>query len=74
VAFHHQANIHFSMGKENEIQELGTDFFIHKGIGSAPKSLEFDSDIISYIILKCRWCLSLYYRPLVTVLTQSHCD
>jgi hypothetical protein len=64
----------FFYGKGKENHELGTDFFVRKRNGSAPNSVEFASDRISYIILKCRWCLSHYYRPLVTELTQSHCD
>jgi hypothetical protein len=64
----------FFYGKGDNNHELGTGFFIHKTIGSAPKSVEFVSDRISYIVLKCRWCFSLYYRLLVTVLTQSLCD
>jgi hypothetical protein len=69
-----QAGDYIFFWKRNENHELGTDFFVQKRIGSASKSVNFVSDRISYIILKCRWCLSLYYRPLVTELTQSHCD
>jgi exonuclease III len=50
----------FFYGKGNDNHELGTHFFVHKRIRSAPKSVEFASDRISYKILKCRWCLSHY--------------
>jgi hypothetical protein len=35
---------------------LGTGLFIHKGIISAVKMVEFVSDRMSYIILRGRWC------------------
>jgi hypothetical protein len=41
----------FYCGKENENHELGTDFFIQKKIVSAVRSVEFISDMISYIIV-----------------------
>jgi hypothetical protein len=46
----------FSYGQGNETRELGTGFFIHKGIVSAVKWVEFISDRMSYIILRGRWC------------------
>jgi hypothetical protein len=35
---------------------LGTGLFVHKRIISAVKRVEFVSDRMSYIILRCRWC------------------
>jgi hypothetical protein len=46
----------FFYGKGHENHELDTDFFVHKRIMSAFKSVEFVSDRMSYIILKGRWC------------------
>jgi hypothetical protein len=43
-------------GKGNENHELGTVFFVHKGIISAVKRVEFLSDRMSYIILRGCWC------------------
>jgi hypothetical protein len=45
----------FFYGNGNENHELGTGDLVHKGIISAIKSLEFDSDRMSYIILRGRW-------------------
>jgi hypothetical protein len=42
--------------KRNENHELGTGFFVHKGIISAVNSVEFISDRMSYIIPRGRWC------------------
>jgi hypothetical protein len=46
----------FFYGKWNENHELGTDIFVHKRIISTVKSVEFVIDVISYIILRNRWC------------------
>jgi hypothetical protein len=44
----------FFYGNANEDHELGTGFFIHKGILSAIKLAELVSDSMPYIILRGR--------------------
>jgi hypothetical protein len=46
----------FFYGAGNEDHQLGTGFFVHKGIISAAGRVEFVSDSMSYIILRSRWC------------------
>jgi exonuclease III len=55
----------FFCGKGNENLESGIGFFVHKGLISAVKKVEFVSDRMSYIILKGRRCdvilLNIYF-------------
>jgi hypothetical protein len=46
----------FLYGNGSANHHLGTGFFIHKGIISAVKRVEFISDRMSYITLRGRWC------------------
>jgi exonuclease III len=46
----------FFYEKGNQNLELGTGFFLHKGIISAVKRVEFVSDRMTYIILRGCWC------------------
>jgi hypothetical protein len=36
--------------------QVRTGFFVHLRIASAVKRVEFVSDRMSYIVLRCRWC------------------
>jgi len=44
----------FFYGKGNEHHQLGTGFFVHHGVVSAVKRVEFISDRLSYIVLRGR--------------------
>jgi hypothetical protein len=46
----------FFYGKGNQSLELGTGFSVHKRNISAVKRIEFVTDMLSYIILRGRWC------------------
>jgi hypothetical protein len=46
----------FFYGNGNEGHELGTCFFVHEGIISAIKRIEFVSDRMSYMIVRGRLC------------------
>jgi len=46
----------FLYGKGNENYHLGTDFFVHQRIASAVKKVELVSVMVSYRVLRGRWC------------------
>jgi hypothetical protein len=41
---------------EKESHQLGIGFFVHQGIVSAIKRIEFVNDKMSYMVLRGRWC------------------
>jgi hypothetical protein len=43
-------------GEDKEDHQLGTGFFVHKRIVSTVRTVQFISDMMSYIILRGRWC------------------
>jgi hypothetical protein len=61
----------FFYGKGNENQKLATSFFVYKRI-SAVKRLEFDSDMMSNIILIDRGCCIILLN--VHALTEDKTD
>ena len=48
--------LYFFYGKVNEYHQLGTGFFVHHRIVSAVMRVEFDSDRLSYTVLRGCWC------------------
>jgi hypothetical protein len=44
------------MEREMKIISWKQAFFVHQGIASAVKRVEFVSDRVSYIVLRGRWC------------------
>ena len=45
-------DFNFIYGKENEINQLGTGFFVHHRIASAVMRVEFVNNSVSYIVLR----------------------
>jgi hypothetical protein len=48
-------NYNFFMEKEKKIINWKRDFFVHHKIVSPVKRVEFVSDSITYIVMRCRW-------------------
>jgi len=46
----------FFYEKGNENNQLGTGLFLHLRIVPAVKRVEFLGDMVSYIVLRGRWC------------------
>jgi hypothetical protein len=51
-----RAEVYTFYGADNEDHQLGTGFFVHMGIISAVRRVEFVSYRMSYVILRGRWC------------------
>jgi hypothetical protein len=49
-------NCTFFYENGNANAHLGTGYFVHKGMISATKRVEFITAIMSYIITRGRWC------------------
>jgi exonuclease III len=62
----------FFHGNEKANHHLGTGFFIHKGIRSAVKTVEFISDRLSHITLGGHWCDIIV--PNVHAATEDNSD
>jgi hypothetical protein len=62
VTLNQQVNIYFSMERGMRIMNYVQVSFVHMRIISTVKRVEFDSDRMSYIILRDCWCdiISLY--------------
>jgi hypothetical protein len=52
----------FFYGNGNETPESGTGFFVHKRIILSVKRAVFDSDRISYVVLRGHWCHSFVLK------------
>ena len=46
----------FFYGKGSKNHQVGTEYFVHHRIVSEVKTVEFLSDMMSYIVLKGCWC------------------
>jgi hypothetical protein len=51
--------LYFFYGKGNENHQLRTGFFVHHRILPAVTTVEFDSDRVSYTVLRGCWCNSI---------------
>jgi hypothetical protein len=58
-ALHTFIDVHNDLFRERK-SSMGNRIFVHKRIVSAVERAEFISDGMSYIVLRVRWCNSLF--------------